>query len=101
MAKIKTNDMSINPDAMPKSNTQESSANGKAKRVRERKVLPKNLRSHRRGHRARANRIYVQTNKAAIVYIPAAEADKLVAEGSGKYIARQKAKAILAKKKAA
>ena len=99
MAKIKTNDMSINPDAMPKSKGTENSAESKGKRISTRKVLPKNMRSHRRGHRARG-RIYVQTNKAAIVYIPAEEADKLVSEGSGKYLAREKAKALLAKKKA-
>jgi len=102
MAKIKTTDMSINPDTALKSKVTDDNGEKKSKssiKASMRKVLPQNMRSHRRGHRARASRLYVQTNKAAIVFIPAEEADRMVSEGSAKYMPRQKAKAALAKKK--
>jgi hypothetical protein len=97
MAKIKTTDMSINPDTALKSNVT-SNDGVKASKASTRKVLAKNCISHRTGHGKRGN-IHLQTSHGALVRLPWKQADAMVSEGSAKYISRTKFNTLSAKKK--
>lgn len=98
MAKIKTTDMSINPDTALKSKVTTATAGEKNSKVSTRKVLAKNRISHRTGHGKRSN-IHLQTINGGLIRLPWKQADAMVIEGSAKYLSRTKFNELSAKKK--